>query len=139
MKLRSLMTIIALFFFVALSGYAQSIREMRFENVKLDTVLKALSEVSGMNMVFDPAVSQELQKTVSVAIYKPVPVGEALNIILKTHGLIAVPADTKVYRITRAGELTFDTVNYTEAQLNELINLLKVRVSPSAEIVIDRT
>ncbi|MCS6958216.1 MAG: hypothetical protein RMK75_07170, partial [Aquificaceae bacterium] len=120
-------------------GYSQSIRELRFENVKLETVLKALSEVSGISVVFDPAVSQELQKTVNVAIYRPVPVGEALNIILKTHGLIAVPADTKVYRITRAGELTFDTAGYTEAQLNELINLLKARVSPSAEIVIDRT
>lgn len=53
---------------------AQIIREMKFENVKLETVLKALSEVSQMSLVFDPAISQDLQKTVSVSIYKPVPV-----------------------------------------------------------------
>ncbi len=124
--------------FLTLQAFSQTVREMKFENVKLETVLKALSEVSGMNVIFDPAVSKDLQTTVSVAIYKPVPVGEAFNIILKNYGLIAVPADTKVYRITKAGELTFDITGYSEAQINELINLLKARVSPSAEVVIDR-
>ncbi len=120
-------------------SYSQTIREMRFENVKLETVLRALSEVSGMNIIFDPAVSQELQKTVSVAIYRPVPIGEAMNIVLKTHGLIAVPVDTRVFRITKAGDITFDIASYTETQTNELIDILKKRVSPSAEIVVDRT
>ena len=118
--------------------YSQTIREMRFENVKLETVLKAISEASGMNIIFDPEISKDLEKVVSVAIYKPVPVGEAMNIILKTHGLIAVPVDKRVYRITKAGEITFDIANYTDSQVNELINLLKARVSPSAEIIVDR-
>lgn len=129
--------ILLLLIFVSIL-YSQTIREMRFENVKLETVLKAISEASGMNIVFDPEISKDLEKVVSVAIYKPVPVGEAMNIILKTHGLVAVPVDTRVYRITKAGELTFDIANYTDSQVNELINLLKARVSPSAEIVVDK-
>ncbi|RME13207.1 MAG: hypothetical protein D6804_00585, partial [Aquificota bacterium] len=136
--MKRLLSLLTVLLFVSLS-YSQTIREMRFENVKLEIVLKALSEVSGMNIIFDPAISQELQKTVSVAIYRPVPVGEAMNIVLKTHGLIAVPADTKVFRITKAGDITFDIAGYTDTQVKELIDLLKARVSPSAEIVIDRT
>lgn len=136
--MRKLLTFVLLVLWMGFS-YPLTIREMRFENVKLETVLKALSEVSGMNVIFDPAISQDLQKTVSVAIYRPVPVGEAMNIVLKTHGLIAVPVDRKVFKITRAGDVTFDIAGYTDAQVKELINLLKARVSPSAEIVIDRT
>jgi type IV pilus assembly protein PilQ len=118
---------------------AQIIREMKFENVKLETVLKALSEVSQMSLVFDPAISQDLQKTVSVAIYKPVPVGEAFNIILKENNLIAVPIDAKVYRITKAGSISVSVVGLDEREINEVINFLKARVSPSAEIVWDKT
>lgn len=131
----------ALLFLVLLVGlsYSQTIREMRFENVKLETVLKALSEVSGMNVIFDPGVSQELQRTVSVAIYRPVPVGEAMNIILKEYGLIAVPADTRVFRITKSAEISINVAGLDDRQINEIINFLKARVSPSAEIVIDRT
>ncbi len=135
--MRKALGFIVILLFVGFS-YSQTIREMRFENVRLETVLKALAEVSGMNVIFDPAVSQELQKTVSVAIYRPVPVGEAMNIILKTHNLIAVPVDTRVFRITKSGDLTFDVARYTEAQIKELVDLLKARVSPSAEIVVDR-
>lgn len=120
-------------------SHAQVIREMKFENVKLETVLKALSEVSQMNLVFDPAISQDLQKTVSVAIYKPVPVGEAFNIILKENNLIAVPIDAKVYRITKAGSISVSVVGLDEREINEVINFLKARVSPSAEIVWDKT
>ncbi len=136
--MKRMLGFILILLFVGLS-YSQTVREMRFENVKLETVLKALAEVSGMNVIFDPAVSQELQKTVSVAIYKPIPISEAMNTILKTHNLIAVPVDTRVFRITKAGDLSFDVAGYTDAQMKELINLLKARVSPSAEIVIDMT
>ncbi len=118
---------------------AQIIREMKFENVKLETVLKALAEVSQMNLVFDPAISQDLQKTVSVAIYKPVPVGEAFNIILKENNLIAVAVDRKVYRITKAGSITVNVAGLEEREIREIINFLKARVSSSAEIVWDKT
>lgn len=136
--MKRMLGFILILLFVGFS-YSQTVREMRFENVKLEAVLKALAEVSGMNVIFDPAVSQELQKTVSVAIYKPIPISEAMNTILKTHNLIAVPVDTRVFRITKAGDLSFDVAGYTDAQMKELINLLKARVSPSAEIVIDKT
>ncbi len=136
--MRRMLGFILILLFVGFS-YSQTVREMRFENVKLETVLKALAEVSGMNVIFDPAVSQDLQKTVSVAIYRPIPISEAMNTILKTHNLIAVPVDTRVFRITKAGDLSFDVAGYTDAQTKELINLLKARVSPSAEIVIDKT
>ncbi len=118
---------------------AQSIREMRFENVKLETVVKALSQVSNMNIILDPGISGELQKTVSVAIYRPISVGEALNIILKEYGLIAVPVDRMVYRITKAAEASISVAGLTDGQVNQLIDSLKARLSPSAEIVVDRT
>jgi len=118
---------------------AQIIREMKFENVKLETVLKALSEVSQMSLVFDPAISQDLQKTVSVSIYKPVPVGEDFNIILKENNLIAVPIDAKVYRITKAGSISVSVAELEEREIKEIVSFLKARVSPSAEIVLDKT
>ncbi len=127
-----------LIFLVSLS-YSQTVREMKFENASLQTVLKALSEVSGMNIIFDPEIAQDLQKTVSIAIYKPVPVGEAMNIILKEYKLIAVPEDEKVFRITKSAEINVNVAGLDEAKTNEIINFLKVRVSPSAEIIIDRT
>ncbi|MCS7262524.1 MAG: pilus assembly protein [Aquificaceae bacterium] len=133
------MRVLLLLLISLILAQAQTIREMKFENVKLETVLKALSEVSGMNFLFDPAISQDLQRSVNIAIYRPVPLAEALNIILKEFGLIAVQADTKVFRITKAGELNVNVAGLTEAQVNEVINFLKARVSPSAEIVIDRT
>ncbi|RMH80863.1 MAG: pilus assembly protein [Acidobacteria bacterium] len=113
--------------------------EMKFENVKLETVLRGLSEVSGMNVMFDSIISTDLQKPVNISIYKPVPLGEAFNIVIKSYGLIAVPVDTKVYKITKAGETVFNIGGYTEEEVQKLIELLKARVSPSAEIVIDKT
>ncbi|MFN3471737.1 MAG: pilus assembly protein [Aquificaceae bacterium] len=136
--MKRLIYALLLLIFVNLSQ-AQMIREMRFENVKLETVLKALSEVSQMNLLFDPEISQDLQKTVSISIYKPVPVGEAFNIILKENNLIAVPVDAKVYRITRAGSISISVADLEDRDIREILNFLKARVSPSAEIVLDKT
>jgi len=120
-------------------AYATTLREMRFENTKLETVLKALSQVAELNVIFDPNISADLQKPVSVSVYKPMPIREAINLILKEYGLIAVPVDTKVYRITKAGELTINVGALGEDQVRKIVGFLKERVSPSAEIVIDRT
>jgi type IV pilus assembly protein PilQ len=120
-------------------AYATILREMRFENTKLETVLKALSQVVELNVLFDPNISADLQKPVSVSVFKPMPIGEAINLILKEYGLIAVPVDAKVYRITKAGELTINVGALGEDQVRKIVSFLKERVSPSAEIVIDRT
>jgi type IV pilus assembly protein PilQ len=120
-------------------AYATTLREMRFENTKLETVLKALSQVAELNVIFDPNISADLQKPVSVSVFKPMPIGEAINLILKEYGLIAVPVDAKVYRITKAGELTLNVGALGEDQVRKIVSFLKERVSPSAEIVIDRT
>ena len=120
-------------------AYATTLQEMKFENTKLETVLKALSQVAELNVIFDPNVSADLQKPVSVSVYKPMPIREAINLILKEYGLIAVPVDTKVYRITKAGELTINVGALGEDQVRKIVGFLKERVSPSAEIVIDRT
>jgi type IV pilus assembly protein PilQ len=120
-------------------AYATTLREMRFENTKLETVLKALSQVAELNVIFDPNVSADLQKPVSVSVFKPMPIREAINLILKEYGLIAVPVDTKVFRITKAGELTINVGVLGEDQVRKIVSFLKERVSPSAEIVIDRT
>jgi type IV pilus assembly protein PilQ len=135
-KMRKLLMIII--FLVGLA-YATTLREMRFENTKLETVLKALSQVAELNVIFDPNISADLQKPVSVSVYKPMPIREAINLILKEYGLIAVPVDAKVYRITKAGELTLSVGALGEDQVRKIVNFLKERVSPSAEIVIDRT
>ncbi len=120
-------------------AYSTTLREMRFENTKLETVLKALFQVAELNVIFDPNISADLQKPVSVSVFKPMPIGEAINLILKEYGLIAVPVDTKVYRITKAGELTLSVGALGEDQVRKIVSFLKERVSPSAEIVIDRT
>lgn len=120
-------------------AYATTLREMRFENTKLETVLKALFQVAELNVIFDPNVSADLQKPVSVSVVKPMPIREAINLILKEYGLIAVPVDTKVFRITKAGELTLSVGALGEDQVRKIVSFLKERVSPSAEIVIDRT
>jgi type IV pilus assembly protein PilQ len=135
-EMRKLLLIII--FFVSLA-YATALREMKFENTKLETVLKALSQVAELNVIFDPNISADLQKPVSVSVYKPMPIREAINLILKEYGLIAVPVDTKVYRITKAGELTLSVGALGEDQVRKIVSFLKERVSPSAEIVIDRT
>ena len=120
-------------------AYATTLREMRFENTRLETVLKALSQVAELNVIFDPNISADLQKPVSVSVFKPMPIGEAINLILKEYGLIAVPVDAKVYRITKAGELTLSVGALGEDQVRKIVSFLKERVSPSAEVVIDRT
>jgi len=135
MKKLSLIILCAL---VSLAS-ATTLREMRFENTKLETVLKALFQVAELNVIFDPNISADLQKPVSVSVFKPMPIGEAINLILKEYGLIAVPVDAKVYRITKAGELTINIGALGEDQVRKIVNFLKERVSPSAEIVIDRT
>jgi len=127
-----------LFLLVSLAS-ATTLREMRFENTKLETVLKALSQVAELNVIFDPNISADLQKLVSVSVFKPMPIGEAINLILKEYGLIAVPVDAKVYRITKAGELTLNVGALGEDQVRKIVGFLKERVSPSAEVVIDRT
>jgi type IV pilus assembly protein PilQ len=130
--------LLLIIFFVSLA-YATTLREMKFENTKLETVLKALSQVAELNVIFDPNISADLQKPVSISVYKPMPIREAINLILKEYGLIAVPVDTKVYRITKAGELTINVGALGEDQVRKIVGFLKERVSPSAEIVIDRT
>jgi len=134
--MRKLLLIII--FFASLA-YATTLREMRFENTKLETVLKALSQVAELNVIFDPKISADLQQSVSISIYRPMPIREAINLVLKEYGLIAVPVDTKVYRITKAGELTISVGALGEDRVRKIVGFLRERVSPSAEIVIDRT
>ncbi len=136
--MRKLLLILIFVLFGSLA-YATTLREMKFENTKLETVLKALFQVAELNVIFDPNVSADLQQPVSVSVVKPMPIREAINLILKEYGLIAVPVDTKVFRITKAGELTLSVGAVGEDQVRKILSFLKERVSPSAEIVIDRT
>ncbi len=120
-------------------SFPQTVREMRFEEVKLDTVIKALAKVVKKNVIIDPEVKDILKKTASIYIQRPVSVNEAFNLILREYGLIAVPVNREIYKITKAGEFELDIRELTEKDVEKLIDFLKRRVSPSAEIVIDKT
>jgi type IV pilus assembly protein PilQ len=116
--------LLIIIFFVGLA-YATTLREMRFENTKLETVIKALFQVAELNVIFDPNVSADLQQPVSVSIFRPMPIREAINLILKEYGLIAVPVDTKVFRITKAGELTLSVGALGEDQVRKIAKFSK--------------
>ncbi len=118
---------------------SQTIREMKFENVKLEIVLKTLSEVSKKNIIIDPEISGELGKKVSVSIYRPVKVEEAFNIILREFDLIAVPVNKNIYKITKAEELTQNIEDLSEEDIKNLLKAIRNRLSPVAEVTIDRT
>ncbi|MEN3034346.1 MAG: pilus assembly protein [Aquificaceae bacterium] len=135
--MKGLFMVLILLFFVY--APAQTVREMRFENVKLETVLKALAESASMSVIFDPAIAPDLQKTITVSIVKPVPVGEVFNLVLKEYGLIAVPAEGRVFKITKASQLSFSLAGLENKQVDELLQYLKMNVSPSAEIIVDKT
>ena len=118
---------------------SQTVREMRFEDVKLDTVLRSIAKVVNKNVLIDPKIKDILSQKVSIFIQKPVSINEAFNLIIKEYGLIAVPINEDIYKITKAGELELDIRDLTDDDIKKLVELLKGRVSPSAEIVIDKT
>jgi type IV pilus assembly protein PilQ len=121
------------------TSLSQTIQEMRFEEVKLDTVIKALSKAVKKNVIIDPKIKDVLNTQVSIFIQKPISVNEAFNIILREYDLIAVPVNEDIYKITKASELEVSIEELDEEDIKELIEFLKRRVSASAEIVIDKT
>ncbi len=125
--------------FVFSFTHAQNIKEMKFENVKLETVVKALAKAVGKNIMIDPDVKGTLDKTANIYIQRPISINEAFNIILKEYGLIAVPVDKDIYKITGAGELEISIKDLDDKDIEKVVNILKRRVSSSAEIVIDKT
>ncbi len=129
--------LLALLFIVSLS-VSQVIEEMKFEDVKLDTIVKALAKAVKRNVIIDPNIKDILSTKTSIYIQKPLSVNEAFNLILKEYGLIAVPINEGIYKITKAGEIEVNVGELEEEDLKKVIDLLKRRVSPSAEIVIDK-
>ncbi len=138
MKRYSLFLIYLIIFMISLS-YSQTIKEMKFEDVKLATVIKALAKVVRKNLIVDPDIKDILNKNASIYIQRPVSVNKAFNLILKEYGLIAIPVNQDIYKITKAGEFELNIKDLTNKDIEKLIELLKHRVSPSAEIVIDKT
>ncbi len=133
---------LSIFLLIALTTSAvlsQTVREMRFEDVKLDTVLRSIAKVVNKNVLIDPKIKDILNQKVSIFIQKPVSINEAFNLIIKEYGLIAVPVNEDIYKITKAGELELDIKDLSDDDIKKLVELLKGRVSPSAEIVIDKT
>ncbi len=137
--MRKVLLIFLLIAFTATNAVSQTVREMRFEDVKLDTVLRSIAKVVNKNVLIDPKIKDVLNQKVSIFIQKPVSINEAFNLIIKEYGLIAVPVNEDIYKITKAGELELDIKDLTDDDIKKLVELLKGRVSPSAEIVIDKT
>jgi len=119
--------------------YAQTIQEMKFENVKLDTIIKSLAKAANKSIIIDPSVKDVLGTTTSIHIVEPISVNKAFNIILKQHNLIAVPVNDSIYKITKAGEVELSIEGLSKDDIDKVIDMLKSRVSPSAEIVVDNT
>ena len=120
-------------------SFPQKILEMKFEEVRLGTVVKALAKAVGKNVIIDPDAQKLLDTKVNVLIQKPINVNEAFNIILKEHKLIAVPVNRTVFKITKAGEVEVSVKGLDEAELGKIIDFLRMKVSPAAEIIIDKT
>ena len=137
--MRKVLLIFLLIAFSTTETFSQTVKEMRFEDVKLDTVLRSIAKVVNKNVLIDPKIKDVLNQKVSIFIQKPVSINEAFNLIIREYGLIAVPVNDDIYKITKAGELELDIKDLTEDDINKLVELLKGRVSPSAEIVIDKT
>jgi type IV pilus assembly protein PilQ len=125
--------------FINIVAFSQTVREMRFEEVRLDVVIRSIAKVVNKNVLIDPKIKDVLNQKVSIFIQKPVSINEAFNLIIKEYGLIAVPINETIYKITKAGELELDIKDLTDDDLAKLLELLKRRVSPSAEIVVDKT
>ncbi len=123
---------------VSLNTYSQVLKEVKFDEVELKTVIKSLAEALELNIIIDPEISEILDRKTSVNISRPLSATEAFNIILKEHGLIAVPVDTNIYKITKADEITIKFETLDEEAINRLIEILKPLVSPSARITIDK-
>ncbi|HIQ31595.1 MAG TPA: pilus assembly protein, partial [Aquifex aeolicus] len=132
------LVLVGLFLSIGLS-LSQVIKEMRFEGVPLETVIKALSKAIGKNVIIDPTAKDALQGTADIYIQKPLRVEKAFNLILREYGLVAIPVNEDIYRITKAGEVEISVRDLTEKDVEKVIDLLKDRVSPAAEIVIDKT
>ena len=137
--MRKVLLIFLLIAFTTSGVLSQTVREMRFEDVKLDTVLRSIAKVVNKNVLIDPKIKDILNQKVSIFIQKPVSINEAFNLIIKEYGLIAVPVNEDIYKITKAGELELDIKDLSDEDINKLVEMLKGRVSPSAEIVIDKT
>lgn len=143
-----------------------NILEMKFQNVPLEIVLKAIADVADVNLIFDPVVKMRLTSTqrditkrfgqeefaqervqdkgileqpVNFFINKPIKLLEAFNIILKEYDLIAVPLAGNTYSISKAVEYKLDIKGISGDNLERLIKLIESRVSPAAEVVIDKS
>ncbi len=138
--MRKLLYLSLFLFFVFGTGHssANTIKEMKFEEVPLSVVIKALAKVSDKNIMIDPDVKDVLGTKVSIYVKEEMPLEEVFNVILKEYDLIVVPVDGGVYKITKAGRFEADISRLDEEGISELLDLLKTRVSPSAEIVIDK-
>ena len=137
--MKKLLFLLFFIFTLALSySSASTIKEMKFEEVPLSVVIKALAKVSDRNILIDPEIKDVLGTRVSIYVKEEMPLDEVFNVILKEYDLIVVPVDGGVYKITKAGKFEADISKLDEEGINNLLDLLKTRVSPSAEIVIDK-
>ncbi len=79
-----------------------------------------------------------MDKKVTIYVKRPVSVQKMLNIILKSFNLIAVPVDTNTYKITQSAVVEYAIRGLEDTKHKEIIDMVKGRVSPAAEIVIDK-
>lgn len=131
------MRFLILFLFLSLTFGQTYLYEIYVKDIKLKELIEILSRLSKKNFFIDPSVEKELQRETTLKIENPVELDSFINFLLREYDLIAVK-ERNFYRITKAGEIRKDISMLDEEGIKNLKAFLKERVSPSAQVVIDK-
>lgn len=113
-----------------------------FSGAKLSTVVEALSQVAGINVIWDKDAVAQKDKLVYLSIKKPIDSVMLFNLFLLENGLIAVK-ENEIYKIRVAEEyfvsLPADVVKVLGKDIyEEIVNTVKRNSSPTAIVETDR-
>jgi len=103
-----------------------------FQDAEIKSILRALADVSGRNIVIDP----DVKGRVNISLSRPVPWDQALSIILKTNGL-DVEVEGNIIRIANASTMQKEKQKIVEVRLaqEKLLKTEKKARPLSVEII----
>jgi len=83
-----------------------------FQDAEIKSILRALADVSGRNIVIDP----DVKGRVNISLARPVPWDQALSIILKTNGL-DIEVEGNIIRVANASTMQKEKQKIVEVRL----------------------